>query len=238
MGNRKDYIMPVGDIWQATNEFVYQKNPGTYSFALRVDAEGSPNLVPDNLLDFGVARETAWRPLHNLSVLFECVTARLLFPNTGLPKTRRTGVTGTRVCSPPLSHLPGQCSAVVTLYGDIDNPDRNNRGRDFITGQCCDDQINGVWDDGIGSYLEALCLYYNTMGNTFALGGNAYSIGIFSPTRAGFRPGPNVPPTPPYFWPLIFVRARSLVRTQRRRQPEDRCEAICEAAVGAPVIPV
>lgn len=227
--------MPVGDIWQVTNEFNYQGNPDSYSFHLRVDAEGDTAQLADNLLDFGEARETAWLPLHNPSVEFECVTARLLFPNTGLPRNRRTGVNGNRTCTPTLAHLPGQCSCVVTLYGDVESPNGNNRGRDYITGQCCNDQLNGIWETGPGDYLQQICLYYGVMGNTYAPGANTFTIGIFSPTKAGFRTGPNVPPDPPYFWPLVFVRARSLVRTQRRRQPEDRCEEICEAVIGAPV---
>src|SRR3990172_7682317 len=111
-----------------------------------------------------------------------------------------------------------------------------DRGRDFISGQCCSDQLNGVWENGPGDYLELLCIMYSVMGNNFAVGANAYSIGIFSPTRAGFRTGPDVPPDPPYFWPLVFVRVRSFVRTQRRRQPEGRCEEVCEAVVADPVI--
>jgi len=35
---------------------------------------------------------------------------------------------------------------------------------------------------------------------------------------------------------LVFVRVRSFVRTQRRRQPEGRCEEVCEAVVADPVI--
>jgi hypothetical protein len=225
--------MAVGDIWVASNEFTYQKNPDSYSFHLRIDAEAVPGNVPEDVLDFAEQRETAWLPLHNPSVVFECVSARQLFPTPGLPRNRRTDNSGNRSCDPVSSHLPGQCSAVVTLYGDVADPTASNRGRDFITGQCCNDQINGTWDSGAGSYLESLCNFYRDMTNVFTQGGNVFSIGIFSPTRAGFRTGPDVPPDPPYFWPLVFVRARSLVRTQRRRQPEDRCEEVCEAEVTA-----
>jgi len=227
--------MAVGDVWQVTNEFSYQGNPDSYSFNLRVEAEGDSSSVQNQLLDFGEAREAQWIPLHNPSVLFECVTARLLYPNTGLPKARVTGNSGSRSCSPVLNHLPGQCSAVVTLYGDLESPDRNNRGRDFVTGQCGDDQLNGTWLTGIGSYLDLLCQYYNIMGNSYLAGLNSYAIGIFSPTRAGITVTPHVPATPPFFWPLVLVRARSFVRTQRRRQPEGRCEEVCESAVGAPI---
>lgn len=226
--------MAVGDIWQVTNEFTYQKNPNTYSFNLRVTAEGDPAALATNLLDFGATRQLAWLALHNPSVLFECISARLLYPNTGLPHIRITDTAGNRSCTPILDHLPGQCSCVVTLYGDVDSPTASNRGRDFITGQCCVDQSNGIWENGPGDYLEKVCEYYALMGNTYTPGPNSFDIGIFSPTRAGITVTPHVPATPPYFWPLIFVRARSLVRTQRRRQPEGRCEFVCESNVEAP----
>ena len=229
--------MPNGDIWQVANEFTYQGNANNYLWNLRVDQEADAQTVGLILLNFGAARQTAWLPLHNPSVSFKCVTARKIFPDTGLPQQLVNTEAGNRTCTPSLDHLPGQCSAVVTLFGDIGAPTGSNTGRDFITGQCCGDQLNGVFDSGVGSYLEELCEMYVAMGNTFAGGGNAFSIGIFSPKRAGIRTGPNVPPTPPYFWPLVMVRGKSLVRTQRRRQPLDPCEVYCENEVGAPVPP-
>jgi hypothetical protein len=228
--------MAVGDIYQVSNDFMYQGSPNSYITHLRVDAEGAPDLVTLQLANFGVAQEMAFLPLHNPSVNFDCVTVRQIFPTSALPKQLVTGSTGQRTCSPLLDHLPGQCSAVVTLYGDVADPTANNRGRDYWTGQCCSDQIDGVWNN-VGGYLEELCMFYQVRGNTVLAGANSFSIGIFSPTRAGFRTGPNVPPDPPFFWQLVFVRGRSLVRTQRRRQPQARCEETCEAVVGAPQPP-
>ena len=229
--------MAVGDIYTVANEFIYQGNANAYIWNLRSTAEISPASVNQALLFFGTARQTAWLPLHNPSVEFRCVTARKIFPGTSLPQVTSSPASGNRICSPVLDHLPGQCSCVVTEYGDITAPDANNRGRMFVTGQCCVDQLNGVFDPEPGGYVEDLCQLFITMGNVFVSGGNTFDIGIFSPHRAGIRTGPDVPPTPPYFWPLEHVRARSLVRTQRRRQPVDPCEAVCDAPIAGPVVP-
>ncbi len=224
--------MALDDIYLVTNEFEYQGNPNTYSWYLKVVLEGNPDGIPADALAFGVARETAWLALHNPSVNFNCVTARQVYPDTSLPQLEITGNSGNRSCTPVLGHLPGQCSCVVTQYGDITNPDKNNRGRDFITGQCCDDQIDGEYDSGIGSYLESLCAMYATMTNHYVNGANEFDIGVYSPSRAKPPGWPGNPSLPPFFWTLQHVRGRSLVRTQRRRQPLDPCEAVCDQAIG------
>lgn len=225
--------MPVGDIYVVSNEFEYQDNANAYSFYLRVTAEANPNLVGSQLLDFGVARQTAWLPLHQVLVTFRCVTARQVYPTNSLPQLRITDVTGSRSCFPSLAGLPGQCCAVATLYGDIANPTANNRGRDFITGMCCSDQINGVIDVDGGGYGGDLCLMYVTMSSSYTAGGNEYEIGIYSPTRAKPPMWPVTPSVVPFFWRLQHVRVRSLIRTQRRRQPQDPCEAVCDNAIPA-----
>ena len=228
--------MAIDDVYSVSNDFIYQGNPDSYIWYLSVTAEAVPAQITNALLGFGVARQTAFVPLHNPAVIFECVTVRQIFPNGSLPKQTLQDIAGDRTCDPVLAGLPGQCSCVVTLFGDSTNPTPNNRGRDFLTGQCCSDQFNGNWNSGPGQYLEQVCEMYRVMGNTFAAGGNVFSIGVFSPTRAGIAEFPHIPPTPPYFFPLQAVRARGLVRTQRRRQPISRCEEVCDAVIGAPVV--
>lgn len=212
--------MAVGDIYQVCNEFEYQKNPNEYNFFLHVRAEAGPTKVEADMLSFGVARETAWLPLHVASVNFRCVTARQVYPNNSLPGQQITGNVGTRSCMAVGAYLPGQCSAVVTLYGDSVNPTASNRGRDFITGQCSEDQIEGVWG-GAAGYLNALCQYYVAMGNSFVVGGNEYDIGIYSPSRAKPPGDPPPPPIVPFFWPLEksagpFVGTNTTTKTATR----------------------
>lgn len=225
--------MPVGDIYQVTNEFTYQNNPNAYNWHVRVTAEAAPEDVVDDLAAFGQEREDNWLLIHNPSCVFRCITVRQVYPTSSLPSIVATDNAGNRSCIPPLTHLPGQCSCVVTRYGDLGNPTQYNRGRDFITGQCSGDQTNGVFSAGVASYLEEVCDMYAAMGNTYVAGGNEYDIGIYSPSRAKPENWPVVPSVPPYFWPLIHVRGRSLVRTQRRRQPLDPCEEVCDQAITA-----
>lgn len=227
--------MAVGDIYLVTNEFTYQGNANQYGWYLRVAVQGNPALVNSDLLQFGDERQTAWLPLQNLSVQFRCVTVRQVYPDNSLPVLVPELVGGQRSC-PDLSHIPGQCSAVVTLYGDIVNPTSFNRGRDFVTGQCCNDQANGEWNN-VAGYLEDLCAMYAAMTNQFVVGGNTYDIGIYSPTRAKPPTWPVAPSIPPFFWVLQHVRGRQLVRTQRRRQPLDPCEEVCDQAIPGAVPP-
>jgi len=222
--------MALGDIYEVSNEFIYQQNPNQYSWHLRVQIEGTPATVNADLLAFGVVRETAWLPLHNPSVTFRCVTVRQVYPDNSLPQLQVTGNSGNRTCIPVLDHLPGQCSCVATRFGDIINPTSFNRGRDFVCGQCCDDQIDGEYTSNPG-YIDELCLMYATMTNIYVNGANTYDIGIYSPSRAKPPTWPIAPSIPPFFWPLQHVRTKQLVRTQRRRQPLDPCEVVCDLAV-------
>lgn len=227
--------MAVGDIYQVVNEFEYQQNPNNYIWHLRVKEEGNPGDITQALLDFGHARVTAWLPLHTPSVLFRCNVVREVFPDTSVPEYQiyDPAAGGNRTCTPADTGLPGQCSCVVTMYGDIENPTQFNRGRDFITGQCCDDQFNGKWDQtgAPGAYLDDLCEMYRLMGNEYVNGLNKFDIGIYSRTRAKPPGDPPPPPIVPYFWVLQRIRAKQLVRTQRRRQPEDPCENFCQAEI-------
>ncbi len=231
--------MAVGDIWQVNNEFEYQDNANIYSWYLRVETEGDAAAVPADMLAFGVDRQVELVLLHNPFVNFRCTTARQIYPDNGLPQMEITGEVGSRLCTPVGDVLPGQCCCVITLYGDIANPDANNRGRDFFTGMCCSDQVNGTLDHGApATYLQDVCDMYQRMTHTWTVGGNSYTIGVYSPSKAKPAGWPGNPSIPPFFWPLEHVRARSLIRTQRRRQPLDPCEPVCNATVPATTPPL
>lgn len=221
--------MPVDDIYLGNIENEFQGNANTYSFYLRVETVNDEDNISAGVLEFLAARRTALLPLHSLLVTFRCNTVRQVWPNKSLPESDITGLIGSRTCTAGV--LPGQCSAVITLYGDKANPTQHNRGRDFMTGACVDDQVNGTWFTGPASYLQDWCDYYQTMTNSFTDSfGNVFDIGIFSLTQA--KKTIEVPPQAVvFFWPLNFVRGRSLVRTQRRRQPEDPCEEVCDAPI-------
>lgn len=224
--------MPANDIYQCVIEFELQNNPNAYDYYLRVTTVNDEENIYQGVLAFGAARITAMQALHSVDVTFRCVVSRQVWPTKSIPRVQASGVAGNRTSATPIT-LPGQCSAVVTLYGDRVDPDRWNRGRDFWTGALASDQANGVWNTGVASYLQDLCDYYQTMTNAFTdAWGNVYEIGLFSRTRAGVVEG-TPPVAVPFFWPLNFVIGKSLVRTQRRRQPEDPCEVTCEAPIGS-----
>jgi hypothetical protein len=223
--------MAVGDIYQVVNEFTYQGNANNYIWNLRVTSEVSQPTTLIDLLAFGAVRQTAWLPLHNPSVEFRCVSVRQVHPTNSLPRINANSEFGNRSCVPSLAHLPGQCSCVVTLYGDAADPNANNRGRDFVTGQCCADHLNGVFLTGASSYVEELCALYQGMGNTYSGGDASFEIGVYSPSRAKPPGYPDVPSLVPFFYTLQLVRVRSLVRTQRRRQPVDPCEEVCDQVI-------
>lgn len=219
--------MAVGDIYLSTIEFTYQNNPNAYHFHLKVTTEGDPDNTGTHVAQFGQARTIAYQALHNTFVDFQCATARQIWPNKSVPEVVITNLSGNRTTTGPIT-LPGQCSCVVTLYGDPVDPTKHNRGRDFWTGQLAQDQELGLWDHP-AAYLQEVCDWYAAMGNTYTNGGNVFDIGIFSPTEAKRSLGPPPDPTVVFFWKLQKIRAKQLVRTQRRRQPEDPCEVFCDA---------
>lgn len=223
----------VGDIVQINNEFEFQGDANVYSWFLQAQEINDPDELETDIRTFGQEREDAWLPLQDPNLVFRCVSGRVIFPTKSLQYVTTTGQAGTytAVGGP----LPGQCSMVVTLYGDTDDPNRHNRGRDFLTGMDCADQANGVWDLTIAMKASLVSLMYSAMSSTYvdAQSGNVYRIGLFSPTQAKKTIPVGDPPVAPdpdavYFWPLEKIRIRSLVRTQRRRASQDPCEAVID----------
>lgn len=226
----------VGDIIQVNNEFVFQGDANLYSWFLQCDDVVDSGAMDIDMEEFGGLREVAWRPLQAIELNFACISWRRLWPQKSLPRVAATGNIGT--WTPVDGPLPGQNSLVVTLYGDVDDPNRNNRGRDFISGLDGASQVNGVWSFGILDQARQLVEMYETMTSTFVAfaSGNVYRIGLFSQTQANKTIPQGDPPViedpdAVFFWPLVQVRGRSLVRTQRRRAAQDPCEAILDKDV-------
>jgi len=225
-----------GDVIQVNNEFTFQGDANLYSWYLQSSVVVFSDAMDVDMEEFAKAREAALRPLSAILLTFACVSWRRIWPQKSLPRVVSTGFPGT--FTPTSGALPGQNSLVVTLYGDVDDPNRHNRGRDFWTGFDADSQANGVWKLGPGDQATLFAAMYATMTSTFeaTVSGNEYRIGLFSRTQANKTipqgdPPIIVDPAAVYFWPLQQVRARSLVRTQRRRAAQDPCEAIFDQDV-------
>lgn len=231
----------VGDVIQVNNEFTFQGDANLYSWYLQCGDVIDSGAMDADMEEFGGLREDAWVPIHDPNVNFACISWRRLWPQKALPMVVATGTIGS--FTPDEGPLPGQCSLVITLYGDVDDPNRNNRGRDFMTGLDGAAQTNGVWDFGVLAQARKFVTLYALMGSTFVAfdSGNLYRIGLFSMTQANKTIPQGDPPViedadAVYFWPLEKVRGRSLVRTQRRRAAQDPCEVIFDEDV--PVTPL
>lgn len=222
--------MPAGDIWTAGIEFEYQNNPNTYNWYLRLTQETNPQNVGEDVIEFGKQVLDGLKPLHSVFVNFRCVTARQVHPTKSVPEIDVVNDLGNRDCT-TCGVLPGQCCIVATLWGDPAAPNKNNRGRDFFTGMCAADQTNGKFDTGVATLVQDYCDLYQATGNNFVGAfGNNFEIGVFSPTKAKedlADPDNEIE----HFWQLQKVRVKSLVRTQRRRQPTDPCEDFCDANI-------
>lgn len=219
--------MAVGDIWQMNSHYELQLNPNIYTYHLQTTVEADSSKLTDDIVAFGTLRMIALQPLHTAEVLFRCSEAFRTFPDKSIPKIAVHNLAGTRTA---ISTLPGQCQCVVTLYGDILAPTGRNTGRDFWNGQDVSDQDNGKWDSDPAGYMEDVRDYYIAMGDTYEpASGNKFDIGVYSRSNSTPPGGPPAPPPiVPYFWKLQRARVRQLVRTQRRRQPEDPCELVID----------
>lgn len=125
--------MAVGDLYQTTISFTYQRNPNVYLYTFRLDAIVPPQEPEDELNTFfQVTVIPALQPLHAPGVSFECVDTQLFYPTKGVREQL--------ALAPPLAGsrtgegLPGQCSVVTQLLTDPDDNTPRNRGRDFNTG--------------------------------------------------------------------------------------------------------
>lgn len=209
--------MSVGDVYMSALHFTYQGNANLFCNYFQVDEEPS---VDDVITDVEAYINTDWasdlRPIVDTSFVVDCIEVRQVHPNNSIPLITTVAIpAGSRT---PADNLPGQCSLVATLFGDKNNPDKNNRGRDFWTGGQEGDQAAGVWDTAASKFLDLVKDYYaNRTVLVSPVSGNVFSWGTFSATRAKAA-------TAPWFWQMELVRLRHLVRTQRRRQPADPCE--------------
>ncbi len=212
--------MAVDYIYQTIIHSKHQNNANAYCWYFRVSTEVVADDVPDDLLVVITAIQSAMRSLHTTDVNFECNEVRQIWPNNSLPQIGITDEAGTRTTT---ASLPGQCSCVVTLYGDTTNPTKFNRGRDFLYGMDEADQGNGLFTVGPG-YLTDVDTFYAARSLITAQGGNEFEWGNFSMTKAKLLGALAT-----YWFPMELMRSRQLVRTQRRRQPLDPCEVVLDS---------
>ena len=219
--------MAVNDIYMVSLHFTYQKNANVFCNYFEVDEEPDPEAVQTDLATW---LQDDWDnemiSIFDAKFVVDCSEVRQVHPNNSIPLiTAVTTPAGTRT---PADNLPGQCSLVATLFGDKDNPNGKNRGRDFWTGGQEGDQANGAWTAGGGSFLDIIEDYYQA--RTVLVSppsGNVFSWGNFSAKAVKDA-------DPIHFWQMELVRLRHLVRTQRRRQPSESCETF---TTGEPVQP-
>ncbi len=226
--------MPVGDIYSIDIHSRYQNNDNIYCYVMRVDAISDAGALVTDLAAYGeLVIEPALIVLHVSAVKFRCVDVHQIHPTNALPHiTDLEDDSGVRSTT---QLLPGQLSAVATIFGDTTDPTQRNRGRDYFYGQdSADLDVGGdKWDTG---YLADLCTFYQVMNDGFIpLSGNEFQLGVFSRKQAKENIDPQfvsnggAVPDPPTFGDPVFnqvelYRMRGLIRTQRRRQPEDFCE--------------
>ncbi len=226
--------MPVDDIYSVDIHSRYQNNDNIYCYVYQLDTISDASKIVTDLLAQGedvIALRLL--PLHVSSVIFRCVDVHQIHPNAGLPEiVDLVSDAGTRTVT---QALPGQLSAVSTIYGNKTDPTQRNRGRDYFYGaDAADLETSGdKWDSG---YLADICTFYQFLDDGFtSTAGNAFSLGVFSRKQAlenidpQFVSNGGAVPDPPTFGDDPFnkvelYRMKGLIRTQRRRQPEDLCE--------------
>lgn len=219
--------MPAGDIYMSALHFTYQGNANLYCNYFRVKTEVNESLIPSEIAVYvDNDWDTEMKPTVDSSFVPDCIEVRQVHPNNSIPDISAvTNPAGTRT---PADNLPGQCSLVATLFGDVANPDARNRGRDFWTGAQEGDQAAGVWSSVPGNFKNLINGYYAARDTEFVGGsGNVYEWVIFSRTAAKLL-------LPVFSWTVKLMRVRYLIRTQRRRQPADPCEAFDNVSPIAP----
>jgi len=236
--------MPVGDIFSVDVASRYQNNDNVMCFLLRLAIQADQSAVLDDIaLWIAATLVPGLQPLHGSDVAFPCVITRQVYPTNSLPDvTELIAIQGTRS---GVGANPGQLSLVTTLFGNILDPTGRNRGRDFWYGAKPAD-ITVTGDKFEVTFAQEVLDFYQALGNTIqAATGNDFEIGIFSRTQALENDNPDFVgedgiknsdrPTfgDPVFNQLIFVRTSRLIRTQRRRQPEDICIAYLSETISA-----
>lgn len=226
--------MPVNDIYSVDIHSRYQNNDNIYCYVYQLDTISDASKIVTDLLEQGELTITpGLLPLHISTVIFRCVDVHQIHPNAGLPEiVDLVSDAGTRTLT---QALPGQLSAVSSIYGNTTDPTQRNRGRDYFYGQDAADLDagGGKWD---AAYLANICTFYQLLNAGFtSAAGNAFSLGVFSRKQATENIDPQfvsnggAVPDPPTFGDDVFntvqmYRMKGLIRTQRRRQPEDLCE--------------
>ncbi len=209
--------MSVGDIYQSGLHFTFQKNANIFCNYFRLKTEVD---IEEITTEINVHVEADWndnmRPIMDGNFVVDCIEVRQVWPNNAIPDIKAVvNPAGTRSDT---DNLPGQCSLVATLFGDVDNPTNHNRGRDFWTGGAEGDQTDGKWIGGPAVFRTLLLAYYQARVQEFTgLSGNVFQWVVFSLTTAKLS-------QTPFHWVVQRIRLRDLVRTQRRRQPSDPCE--------------
>ena len=225
--------MPVNDVYQVDINTRFQENDNIYCFVYQVRTVVDETLIPGDLETYGeLTIAPALLPIHIPGVVFRCVVVNQIWPNASIPTIESLlDAPGTRTFT---KGLPGQCSAVVQIFGDTSDPTGRNRGRDYLYGQDVGDLAvaGNVWDAG---YLTDVCTFYQVLDDGFTSpGGNVFELGVFSRMQAKENIDPQfvsnggIVPDPDtfgddFFNQVVLYRLQPLVRTQRRRQPLDPC---------------
>lgn len=214
--------MPAGDVYTGELHFELQNNFNIYSFFYEVTNESNETTVARDIAVH--IKEDVWpliKPDVRINFLAHCAIAREVCPATSLNSVIRIDEPGEEDAI-NVETLPGQCSLLAQLFGDTENPNRHNRGRDFWTGFSDSAQVNGFWQAAKIADVQA---FYEALPKSFTSeNANTLRWGVFSPTRCKQNKA-EPPPEPLHqvFWPVQLVRLVFAVRTQRRREHFDPC---------------
>lgn len=235
--------MPVDDIFSVDVNKTYQLNPNVMCWQVQVSINAdSSKLISDLQTWASGTLVPALTPLHNTGLVFDCSVVRKISPESSLPDVLPfVAVGGTRPTA--ADALPGQNSHVVQLISDKTNNKPRNRGRDFWYAQ-----LVGDWEgDGLHydqAYADEVQAFYVALTNQISpASGNVFDIGIYSRTQQKENADPQfvsnggAVPDPktfgdPFFNILQHTRSNRLVRTQRRRQPEEVCSVFTSGDIG------
>lgn len=226
--------MAVDDVYMGVAHSIYQQNANVFCVYFQVESEIDESAIAQEIADWvELVAVVALQPLRATLVEWRCSTARRIWPDTSIETVNPFGpfALGTRVGT---DYLPGQLSAVIQLVGNSDTPTSRNRGRDFHYGMLQSD-IDTFGANWTAAFQQELNDIYVAFTSTFTTTtSNVLRLGVFSRTQAEENVDPQYvsnggtvpdPPTfgDPFFNILDQVRSNPLIRTQRRRQPEDPC---------------